>query len=90
MAVSQGEDEGKMDLRVATIIPFFQRKKNILRKAVLSALNQKSETDNEIIIVDDASPVKAKEELNDLLTNKKMRIRLIELEENRGPGFQSS
>ena len=55
------------------------------RRAVLSALGQKAVGDFPIIVVDDASPVPARDELKELLAGHPGRIRIVE-QANGGPG----
>lgn len=69
---------------VAVVIPFYQKKKGILRKAILSALAQKDVAPCTIIIVDDASPVSARFELVDIMRDHPDRIVIIE-QANGGP-----
>lgn len=51
-----------MTRRVAVVIPYFQRERGVLRRAVASALAQR-DVAVDLIIVDDASPVPAAAEL---------------------------
>ena len=51
--------------KVAIIIPYFQRESGILKRAVISALSQKTEAVIRIIVVDDGSPVTALSELHE-------------------------
>jgi len=53
---------------VAVVIPFFQRAKGLLHKAVQSALSQQGDFQLRFIIVDDESPISARSELGELLT----------------------
>ena len=70
--------------KVAVIIPFFQRERGILSKAIESVLKQKNIHNFEIIIIDDGSPVSAHDELAGLINANKSFIRAIK-QENRGP-----
>ena len=63
---------------VAVVIPFFQRTSGILSRTVHSALNQAGIRDFRIIVVDDGSPVRAREELGDLMSDVGDRIILVE------------
>lgn len=71
--------------KVSVVIPFFQKEKGILNKAVQSVLSQKNCSNYEIIVVDDGSPVSGSEELGDLLLKYPGTIKLIE-QKNAGPG----
>jgi succinoglycan biosynthesis protein ExoW len=71
--------------QVAVIIPYFQREKGILRRAVQSALHQNGVPRPYIIIVDDASPVPADVELTDLMPEYAQDITVIR-QSNGGPG----
>jgi succinoglycan biosynthesis protein ExoW len=71
--------------KVSVIIPFYQKEKGILEKAVRSVLSQKNYSNYEIIVVDDGSPVNSREELAGLLSKYPAKIRLIE-QKNAGPG----
>src|SRR3990172_8587194 len=73
------------ELQVSVVIPFFQKEKGILKKAVRSVLNQRKFDNYEIIIIDDGSPVSANEEIADLGETNKFRIRAIR-QKNSGPG----
>lgn len=69
---------------IAVIIPFFQREAGLLKQCVQSILDQETD-DVGIIVVDDSSPVPAKEELAKLLSPPEERIRIIH-QPNAGPG----
>jgi succinoglycan biosynthesis protein ExoW len=69
---------------IAVIIPFYQKETGILGKAVSSALRQENAGAPTIIVVDDASPVAAKDELADLMRAHPGRIVIIE-QPNGGP-----
>jgi succinoglycan biosynthesis protein ExoW len=73
------------NLRVAVIIPYFQREQGILRRSVRSALRQNGVPRPYIIIVDDASPVPADVELTDLMPEYAQDITVIR-RSNGGPG----
>ncbi len=68
----------------AVIIPFYQRRAGILRKAVDSVLAQRNVSDVDIIVIDDDSPVSAESELQYLAPGDRRRIRVIK-QPNRGP-----
>jgi succinoglycan biosynthesis protein ExoW len=69
---------------VVVVIPYYQRLPGILRKAVASALAQRGTHRLSIIVVDDASPVPAREELAAALAREPERIVIIE-RPNAGP-----
>lgn len=69
---------------VTVVIPYFQREKGILRKCVESIVAQENYDNVKVIVVDDASPVPAEEELQALL-GKDSRIQVIR-QQNAGPG----
>ncbi|MND36647.1 putative glycosyltransferase EpsJ [compost metagenome] len=66
------------------VIPFYQRKKGILSRALKSIFAQ-SFKDFDIVIVDDQSPLSAETELRDSPAEWKAKIRVIR-QENGGPG----
>jgi succinoglycan biosynthesis protein ExoW len=72
-----------MSEKIAVIIPFFQKEAGILGKAVMSALRQTAGAPT-IIVVDDASPVAAKDELAAVMREYPGRIVIIE-QPNGGP-----
>jgi succinoglycan biosynthesis protein ExoW len=55
-------------IRVSVIIPYFQRKSGILRRALMSVLQQRLTPDIgvDVIVVDDGSPIPAKSEVENL------------------------
>jgi succinoglycan biosynthesis protein ExoW len=55
-------------IKVSVVIPFFQRKSGILRRALVSILQQTmlSNTDVHVIVIDDASPISAQSEIEGL------------------------
>lgn len=71
--------------KVTVVIPYYQTESGILRKSVLSALNQKKSTCLEIVIVDDGSPVSATSEIPDLVQQYPGKIKIIQ-QANSGPG----
>lgn len=73
-----------MSDRIAVIIPFYQKKPGILGKAVASALAQEGDAEMTIIVIDDQSPVPAREELGALMLAHPGRIVIIE-QPNAGP-----
>ena len=76
----------EMNLRTAVIVPYFQKKKGVLRKCITAAINQKNIDDYEIIVVDDVSPVTPESELQDLLTEHPGKIRIIKQAKNMKQG----
>ncbi|PCI48991.1 MAG: hypothetical protein COB49_05295 [Alphaproteobacteria bacterium] len=70
---------------LSVIIPFFQKKTGLITKAVQSVFNQQNFDDFDIIVVDDGSPVSAKEELASLLIQYPEKLKIIE-QVNQGPG----
>ncbi len=74
-----------MQSTVAVIIPFFQRERGILQRALRSVQLQQPHRVAQIIVVDDNSPVPAREELDRL--DEALRSRVVVLERpNGGPG----
>jgi succinoglycan biosynthesis protein ExoW len=69
--------------RVAVVIPYFQRTPGILRKAVASALAQRGVAPH-LIVVDDASPVAAADELAAYFPQHAASITIV-CQENGGP-----
>jgi succinoglycan biosynthesis protein ExoW len=69
--------------KVAVIIPFFQHTRGILTKTIRSVLDQTRVDGVQLIIVDDGSPVKAREELASLLSETGERLVIVE-QANRG------
>ncbi len=73
------------DAKVAVVVPFYQKKRGVLRGAIEAALLQKQVPDFPIIVADDESPVPAREELAELSAQYPGRIRIVE-QPNSGPG----
>lgn len=73
-----------MRKKIAVVIPFYQRKEGILIKAVQSALRQTGVGELEVIVVDDDSPVSAREELKAVIGSNPGRITIVE-QKNAGP-----
>ncbi len=73
-----------MSQRVAIVIPYYQKRPGILRKAIVSALAQQVEAELTVIVIDDASPVPAATELADLIVQHPGRINII-VQANAGP-----
>lgn len=70
--------------KITVVVPYFQRKAGILSKAVQSALDQQGIGDLEVLIVDDASPVSARSEIDAIPESQRGRVRIIE-QANAGP-----
>ncbi|MGB0909182.1 MAG: glycosyltransferase family 2 protein [Nitrospirales bacterium] len=75
-----------MSIRTAVVIPYFQKKVGVLRKCIVSALDQKGVDDYEIIVVDDVSPVTPESEIQDLMTAHPDKIRIIKQAKNMKQG----
>lgn len=73
-----------MPLRVAIVIPYFQRQPGILSRAVRSVLAQEGDVAWTLVIVDDQSPVPARTELEALMPSLQGRLLLLE-QPNGGP-----
>lgn len=68
----------------AVVVPYFQRERGILRKCAESVLAQQGAGDFHLIIVDDASPIPAAEELAGIWPTDP-RVHVIR-QDNAGPG----
>ncbi|WP_306256568.1 glycosyltransferase family A protein [Pararhizobium sp. IMCC21322] len=75
------------DRVVAVIIPFFQREKGILLRALNSVVGQKlpAGTMVRILVIDDSSPVSSASEINGLALPDNFNLELVE-QPNSGPG----
>ena len=71
-------------MRVAVILPYFQRQSGILRKALRSILAQQGAPRLLVIVVDDSSPVSPQEETVDLTNAPGIELRILR-QENGGP-----
>jgi succinoglycan biosynthesis protein ExoW len=73
--------------KVAIIVPYYQREADILRRCLKSIFAQKTDQTlrMHVIIVDDASPLSAKEELRDVEIPKQITVEII-ARGNGGPG----
>jgi succinoglycan biosynthesis protein ExoW len=69
---------------ISVIIPYYQSERGLLRKCVESIFSQQGGFSIQVIVVDDASPVPASEEL-DGLQSKDRRLTII-AQDNAGPG----
>jgi succinoglycan biosynthesis protein ExoW len=71
-------------VKVAVVIPYFQRRPGILARALRSVAAQQAAAQLDVIVVDDASPVPAAEEVAQLPLHEQARIRII-VQPNGGP-----
>lgn len=71
--------------RVAVVIPYYQREPGILSRTVDSVFAQEGFDSYIVLVVDDDSPVPAREELASRLVAEPVRLRLLE-QPNAGPG----
>ena len=74
-----------MNGKISVIIPYYQKKSGILRRALRSVCAQTGVSNFELVVVDDGSPRSAKDELRDFSTSPGISIRVIE-QANAGPG----
>jgi len=74
------DSDRAIDTTVAVIIPYFQKKTGILRRALSSVLEQRlsPNTAIQIVVVDDGSPVPARTEVDGLNLPSNFRLQLIE------------
>jgi succinoglycan biosynthesis protein ExoW len=77
-------DYAAQDLPVSVIIPFYQKRHGLLLAAVRSALVQQTLAPT-VIVVDDGSPLSARDELAGLSEQERLRVTIIE-QPNAGPG----
>lgn len=68
---------GQATALVAVVVPYFQRRPGLLRRALESALAQKGAFEMEVLVVDDASPTPAGPELEGLPNRPGRRVRLL-------------
>lgn len=71
-------------MRIAVIIPYFQRSSGILTPCVRSILEQSGSHDCQVVIADDESPISAQEELPDEIL-RDARVTVVR-QRNAGPG----
>jgi succinoglycan biosynthesis protein ExoW len=71
-------------MRIAVIIPYFQRDPGILRQALLSALYQKDLLPSTVIVIDDSSPQPAEPEILALPSHLHERVTILH-QPNAGP-----
>ncbi len=74
-------------MKIAVIIPFYQREQGILLKALIGAFAQDLPIQTElwVIVVDDSSPVPATDEVAGLATQDRNRVTVL-TQPNGGPG----
>ena len=75
--------EYKLANLISVVIPFYSRERGILARSVESALAQKS-VDVEVIVVDDASPISAADELSNIRDE---RLKIIRHQFNTNGGI---
>ncbi|WP_026340864.1 glycosyltransferase family 2 protein [Thioalkalivibrio sp. AKL10] len=68
--------------KIAVVIPYFQRKRGLLRQCVRSVLENAEGLEIEVLVVDDGSPLPAEEEIGDFLED--CPVEVIH-QENAGP-----
>lgn len=73
------------EARVAVVIPFYQSSRGLLRRAVESIHAQRYQPRPLIIVVDDASPVAATDELAGIADEERGSLMILR-QENAGPG----
>lgn len=71
--------------RAAVVIPFYQRTRGLLRRAVDSVFAQDRAVPPYVVVVDDASPIPADDELRNLSVSLRKLV-LVERQPNAGPG----
>lgn len=71
---------------IAVVIPYFQRKPGILRRALESVFAQVNAPPYEILVIDDESPIPAADEVLALQASCQDNLRII-LQSNGGPGL---
>ncbi len=71
-------------MQLVVIIPYFQRRNGILRKAIQSVLHQQGAPKIHLLVVDDASPVTAESETEGIAPTPGVDLRIIR-QPNGGP-----
>lgn len=71
-------------MKVAVVIPYYQRQQGILAKALRSIFAQQVAAEIDVIVVDDESPVAARSEVAQLPADQQARVRIVE-QRNGGP-----
>lgn len=69
--------------KVAVVIPYFQRKLGLLSACVASILAQEADAVLQIVVIDDCSPLPARQELASLVDDTRVHVLL---QANAGPG----
>jgi hypothetical protein len=77
-------------IRVSVVVPFFQRKRGLLRRAVSSAFAQIGVAGVDVIVVDDGSPVAASEELDRLPIPENCTLHVHKQENKRVPAARNA
>lgn len=80
-----GMHETVSDAEITVVIPYFQRQRGILARALRSVMAQDGDLQVRIVIVDDESPVSALSELESLGAPTRFPVKVI-LRPNGGPG----
>lgn len=84
--MSKAREKGeKHQCTVSVVIPFYQKERGLLKRALASVFSQNITPLPRIIVVDDASPVPAAEEIEELSPEQKSLITIV-WQENAGPG----
>jgi succinoglycan biosynthesis protein ExoW len=68
----------------SVVVPYFQRERGILARAVTSALAQQGVPTPRVIVIDDGSPINAEDELRDLLERHPRHLVVLR-QKNAGP-----
>ena len=72
------------DAAIAVVIPYFQRQEGLLQQALASVANQEL-LPEEVIVIDDSSPIPARDEVAAVLRNfPRLKVRVVE-QPNGGP-----
>ncbi len=71
--------------KIAVIIPFYQKEKGLLRRAVESVFAQTGVSDVHVIVADDGCPIHARDELNGIDVPEGFSLKVVR-QANRGAG----
>ncbi len=71
--------------RVAVVIPYFQRSRGLLVRAVASVFDQDYQPRPLVVVIDDSSPVRAEHEILEL-PNELQQCVMVDRQANAGPG----
>ncbi len=85
MSLAREKGEKKNQCTVSVVIPFYQKEPGLLKRALESVFFQNITPPPRIIVVDDASPVSATEEIEEFSPEQKSLITIV-WQENAGPG----